>query len=295
MQFFLKRNEGLGLGLKRVSIEQVQVAIDVLTDPNVDHAMAVHIARKACKMLRGLIRLVRTTMNTDYAIENACFRDAAARLSSSRDTEVLVQTINRLSENTRRPFTPEVLSHLDTVLIQQRENHAMELLGGSDQVAVFLAEMHEVLHRIPNWSFADDLDRGIQIGFKNSYRQGRWFMNEARQKSTDASLHRWRKYVKYHEYQMRLLRKFLRGKNSKRIECLGHLSEVLGDDHDLAVLQKILAQQGDDAVLEALPGFNRLCSTILKRRDKLQCRAFKLGRRLYRSTTGSRLRFRKDR
>ncbi len=295
MKFFLKRSEEIGFGLKRVSIEQVQAAINGLTDPSVDHAMAVHTARKACKMIRGLLRLVRTAMNTDYAIENACFRDAATRLSSSRDTEVLVQTINRLSENARRPFSPEVLSHLRIVLMQQRRDHATEPLRGDDQVEIFLAEMRDALQRIPNWSFADDLVSDIQSGFKKTYRKGRSFMNEARQESTDANLHRWRKYAKYHEYQMRLLRKFFTGKNSKRIESLGHLSEVLGDDHDLAVLQQKLKQQSDFAVLEALPGFNRFCSTISKRRDKLQSRAFKVGRRLYGSQTGSRLRFRKNR
>ena len=79
-------------GLQRIAGEQIGKALAEIDDDKLDRQAAVHQARKRCKKIRGLIRLVRSGF-ADYAVENAIFRDAARTLSFMRDTEAALETL----------------------------------------------------------------------------------------------------------------------------------------------------------------------------------------------------------
>jgi hypothetical protein len=77
--------------VQRVAFEQNEAAIAEIDDRKLDVHETVHQARKHCKKIRGLIRLVRPQFKKTYKFENAWYRDAARDLSSIRDAQSMIE------------------------------------------------------------------------------------------------------------------------------------------------------------------------------------------------------------
>jgi hypothetical protein len=105
-------------------------------------------------------------------------------------------------------------------------------------------------------------------------------MRAAAQDPTTAALHEWRKRVKDLWYHERLVVELWAPVLTAHAQETRRLSELLGDEHDLAVLAELLvahpALRGDPtAGAEQLPG------VIEARRAELRDDAFALGARVY--------------
>jgi CHAD domain-containing protein len=94
---------------------------------------------------------------------------------------------------------------------------------------------------------------------------------------TSEAFHEWRKRVKYHRYHVRMLRDAWPAILDPWREQLHQLSDLLGEDHDLAVLGGTLERYGafDEAVDRSA-----ISALIDRRRTELQARAHPLGERL---------------
>jgi CHAD domain-containing protein len=114
-------------------------------------------------------------------------------------------------------------------------------------------------------------------GFKSTYRRARKAHAAAHAERSTAAMHAWRRRSKDFEHQLQLLRKIDPSVMKPRIREARLLTELLGDDHDLAVLERTLAAVRD------LPAELRekLNSRIASRRKKKQRKAFKLGSDLF--------------
>jgi CHAD domain-containing protein len=105
-------------------------------------------------------------------------------------------------------------------------------------------------------------------------------MRAAADDPSTARLHEWRKRTKdlWHAEQL------LRPADPKRMKKLAKrthdLSDLLGDDHDLAVLETYVREH--PGALPAPDDREALLAVIERRREKLQRRAFALGAKLYR-------------
>ena len=82
---------------RAIAVDQLDEALADLATPEGHGRSVVHEARRRCKKLRGLLRLVRPAF-PEFARENAAIRDAAALLSHLRDAEVLRQTVADLGK-----------------------------------------------------------------------------------------------------------------------------------------------------------------------------------------------------
>ena len=107
-------------------------------------------------------------------------------------------------------------------------------------------------------------------------------MAAARADPTDAHLHQWRKRAKDLWYQARLLGDAWPRAFKALAQDAHALADLLGDDHDLAVLAAHLAARSepagaDDDVLEL----------VARRRQELQDAARRLGARLYAEKPGA--------
>ena len=80
--------------------EQLAGAVERLERAEEDPVKAVHEARKHLKKTRALLRLVRPALGTRaYRRENDALRDAGLALSGTRDADVLVATADKLAEH----------------------------------------------------------------------------------------------------------------------------------------------------------------------------------------------------
>ena len=89
-------------------------------------------------------------------------------------------------------------------------------------------------------------------------------------------LHRWRKRVKDLWHLLALAEKRLPERLAAERDDLAHLGELLGQDHDHAILAERLALSP-----EADPALMRQLAVIASERRRLEREAFALGKSLY--------------
>src|SRR5437588_12751720 len=100
MAYKFLADEPVSAAIIRCGREQLDRAITQLTERiNRAPVGAVHNARKAIKKERSLLRLARGAMpGKQRRRENAALRDAARGLSGARDADVMLATVDDLSD-----------------------------------------------------------------------------------------------------------------------------------------------------------------------------------------------------
>ena len=131
--------------------------------------------------------------------------------------------------------------------------------------------------RIDEWPLRQSGWKALEPGLLRSYVRGRKALATAHREPTVENLHEWRKRVKDLWYHLRLLTPLAPGIVGGQAEEAHRLSDLLGDDHDLAVLRAAL-ETGAGALAVDLDAVNGL---IDHRREQLQAEALHVGARLY--------------
>lgn len=288
MSYRLHRDESLSIGVRRIAHELVDECLALLDDPGDDVEEAVHEVRKNCKKARGLARLVRPALGDAYRPANVAFRDAARQLSSIRDAHALLATYDDLIAAIRpsgSDIRPIAGRDDGGAFLKVRSGLAARAAAASETIAEGderIAAARELIvggrDQIDHWPLSNDVEP-LKGGLIKTYRRGRNRMRECLFSPTDERLHQWRKRAKYTWYHARLLRDAAPSVLKPLIGRLHDLSDVLGDDHDLAVLVEQLHADsaefgGDDAVATTVQAIEVV-------RADLQERALRLGPRLY--------------
>jgi hypothetical protein len=100
------------------------------------------------------------------------------------------------------------------------------------------ADLGDARTRSAGWTFARDSFGGLRPGLERIYSRGRKAMRRAETDPSDEHMHEWGKRAKdlWHAVQI------VRPASPKRLKLLAQraheLSDLLGDDHDLAVLRR---------------------------------------------------------
>jgi len=237
---FERADAGVEAGVRRVACEQIDRALAAIRDTELPPARAIHIVRRRCKALRGLLRLVRPIFPA-YAHENAALRDAARLLAGSRDGTVLGETLDALAGEPDDALDPARLKALRRRLAGRT--------GGDEALRAALdacgAALLPVRVRAAGWIIPAHGWAALAPGLERGYRQARRAMKHAVASGEAEASHAWRKHVKYHGQHMRLLRALGPDDARRRARRAETLGDLLGTRHDLDLLA---------ARLEARPG-----------------------------------------
>ncbi|HYM45016.1 MAG TPA: CHAD domain-containing protein [Solirubrobacteraceae bacterium] len=315
--FGLLAGEPAAEGLRRVALGQLDLAIELLAGESTvsPDDEAVHETRKALKRLRALLRLLEDALGPGRAArERAVVREAASRLAGARDAEVMVGTLDALVRRHprrlgRRRGVIELRAHLE----RERVAAAARALGAADRSATpalngwaeeralptaerthAAAELSALRDRVASWTLPDrPVGKLVDSGLVRVYREGRVrFGRAAARKPSPTALHRWRKHVKDLRYVAEVLdvqsapdadaaRATTSGdgrlaKLARRADALG---ELLGEEHDLALLAELA--RTDKRLQRRKRARRALLRTIARRRARLRERALRAGGRLY--------------
>jgi hypothetical protein len=319
----LAPGERLAGGLRRMALAQLDLTLELLGDGDGASAgdapgdgatvaaapdeRAVHETRKALKRVRALLRLLEGELGAKTcAREHAALREVAASLSGARDAAVMLSTLDGLIER-----HPRTLGRRRGVLELRRrvrgEQARMERQTLADPAAraAALGGLQALRRRVAAWSLTDRDGIGlIEADLEKLYRQGRRRRLRVVRRRGDRTIamHEWRKRVKDLRYAAEMLeRRGARGSNgsngsgredragerlrqiARRADALG---ELLGEEHDLAVLAAHLRAgelrgREDETWRTGRRTRERLLQAIAKRRRALRKRALRDGRRLY--------------
>jgi CHAD domain-containing protein len=141
-----------------------------------------------------------------------------------------------------------------------------------------IARLHDGRAHAHEWPLTDAGFDTISEGLHRLYRRGRREHRDVRRDPETEALHEWRKSVKYLRHAAEVLEP-LRPKRLAEVAARARrLGDVLGDDHDLAVLRELAIEArppGDGTQLAPL------LEAIDARRRALVDEAFVLGAKLY--------------
>ena len=278
MAYRLGDGERADQGVRRCATEQLDRAIAELTEGvKRDPVEAVHDARKALKKERSLLRLARGGIGPRIRRrENAALRDAGRRLSATRDADVMVQALddlaNRYAGQLPKKTFASIRTHFEAEGLKARRS-----LMDSGLTAEVADELRAVRARTDHWKSTASGWKMIGDGLAQSYRRGRQAFKRARARPTDERLHEWRKRAKDHWYQLRLLAPIAPGTMGGQAKDAHRLADLLGDDHDLAVLRTELRKAEPMLAVDV----ESVIALLDHRRAQLQAEAVLLGERMY--------------
>jgi CHAD domain-containing protein len=278
MPYRIKKPHRLPAEFRRIALEQVRRGVQELDDPVMDDAEKVHQVRKRCKKVRGLVRLFRETNAARYQQENDWFRETARPLSALRDAKVLQASYDKIMEAFTDALQRQAFGSIRRGLTDDRKRLREEEMDLPARLAEARRRLVTAAERIEGWSLAG---KGFALlqGYQRTYARGREAWQATIQEPSPEGFHEWRKRVKYHWYHTRLLQAAWPAVLRTRQKELAGLADDLGLDHDFAVLAETIAARPEEY---AQPREIKLfLAAIAKRREELERRAARGGRRLF--------------
>jgi CHAD domain-containing protein len=278
MPYRLGDGEGADHAIRRCAGEQLDRAIAELSDGvKTDPVDAVHAARKALKKERSLLRLARGSLSSSVRRrENTALRDAGRRLSEARDADVLVQAVDDLAERYAGQLPERAFAAVRKQLQAGGEGARGSVIDGglTSEVA---EELKAIRLRVGNWRLRRSGWKAVDDGLVRSYQRGRKAFRRARTEPSVERMHEWRKRAKDHWYHLRLLEPISQRTMRGQAKDAHLLSDLLGDDRDLALLRQSLIATGASLPVDV----DSVIALIDRRRGQLQTDAVFLGERVY--------------
>ena len=277
MPFRFKKKESVAKAVRRLCCERLDDALETLDRSA--RLQAVHEVRKEIKKLRSVLRLIRQDISKNtYSEQTKALRQAANLLTDFRDAQVKLNAFNGLVKHFSRKLPPHSFPEIRAAL-QQNCRAREKKLGRS--IAPLKTILSASKKRLDDLKIGAKGWKAIAPGFKKIYCRGRESFETARRRPAPENFHEWRKRVKDLWHQLRLLCPARPRNLRDRARHLEKLGNLLGDDHDLFMLNEFIA--GKFSRAQNAKTLKELIST---RQKKLRSAALKLGGRFYRERAG---------
>ncbi len=265
------KSEEAGLALWRLLRDDIVGARRGLASEEESRDERVHRARQRLKRARSTIGVLKPALGHSARSLKRSISAAARLLAGARDADVVAATARGLRETVAvgdDAGLDRVVAELDR---KAEEAHRHDTPVG--EVIVRLSSIEAALDRSVREIDGEALFNGA---IARAYEKSRKAMARARSSVSTPDLHTWRKEVKTLWHLVRLGRKRLPESTRRMAGDLNHLGDVLGYDHDHAVLAERLALAPD-----ADHSLMRQLSMIAKERRSLEKEAFILGGKIY--------------
>jgi CHAD domain-containing protein len=274
----LEGHRAVGRQLTRIVTREFDKALkDVSDQPPASWPEAVHKARRRVKKIRAVVGLFRKGLETDHHRLNRQLRTIAHQLSSLRDVDAAVETMEAVRVRYPRLVTRRIFAAVHRGLLAREHGTVMRL--HPDRL---LPRVARELRRLAR--FTPPRIRRVagypstRMGMLRAYRRARRAMADVHANPEDVRFHLWRRRVKDHWYHVRLLAGLDRHA-SARARGLKQLETWLGDDHNLVLLRAAIltapSRFGDERTTAVVLG------CLAKYHATLRRRALALGDRLF--------------
>lgn len=225
--------------LRQVAFAELETAHGALATPPERHS-GVHSARKCLKRLRSLLLLVRPGMpEPAFATLTDRLAVIARGLAPARDAAALIDAVDKLEKETGAGPGLGPIQSLRAWLHKKR--HAAEQNLERSAASDAMRGLLEIRPAFAGLAVYPDDFRSLAKGLRRCYRTTRQAFQHAFAAERDEDLHEWRKGVQHHWRHMQLLAPCWPSELSARVEAARSLSQVLGDDHDISLLCRLVS------------------------------------------------------
>ena len=287
----LGESEPLGVGVKRVTMEQLEHAASGFFDRERGLRGAVHESRKSIKRVRSLLRLVRGELPDQiYEFEDESLRDTARLVAEIRSAQGALDAANSIQSLYGDLLAEGTFSDLIRRLARRRDLTELNAVEDPNLIGRVVRSLERAHNRYGSWPTDPEAREVYGLGIRDSfeaagpglsatYGTGRQTMVRAYQRSAPGDFHEWRKRVKDMRHQMEFLAPLWPEVVVGTAMTLDRLGNILGEDNDLAELMILLRDRPD---LSPNPRERSLFRALAQqRRNELQIAAEILGRRVY--------------
>ena len=265
MAYRFEQGEGVQASFRRIADEQLGKIVGRLKRHH-DGETTIDDARKSLKRLKALLKLVRQGISKkDYRREYETVRDAGRLLSGARDFEVMPVTLSSLAA-VSKGLDRAAVRDIDAALKRAK----LDFEQGWDRNRVVdeaVAELSASRKRFRRVAVEDDFGivaKGAGKCLATLRSQG----EHALASGHDEDFHEWRKSAQLHGRHLKLLTGVWPELMTARLTMTRALADVLGYDHDLAVLRHFIDQIPDGGL--SAPGRRSLEDGIRARQHELR-------------------------
>lgn len=246
-----------------------------------DGAVLAHETRKTIKRMRALASLLRDQLGEDeLRRRRQALRVTASRLAGARDAEVRLATLETLSKRYPRRLAVNGIELLRGGLERERDEARRTIDYGA-----LLDDLKSLRKELVGLQLAVHDLGSLGPGLEGLYGEARRRYRRTRRKKASNALaaHDWRKRVKSLYYALDALGGSDGARaTTRRAERLG---DMLGEEHDLWLLETYLEQHPDAAGTDS-SARKTVLRLALRRRRRLHKRALRKGERLFKPRPG---------
>jgi hypothetical protein len=284
----LKKGKSAPKAVSRVVIQEFEKALSEMGgNAESNQAEVVHEARKHIKKIRAVLRMFQKDLGKDYDRQNGRLRTVAHQLSSLRDADASVETMESVRARYPRLVNASILAGVQRGL-QSRRRATAARVDPEHLVPRVERTLKQSAKEMPKRIQQVGGRAAMSAGIIRGYRRARKALARVHATPDDRLFHVWRRRLKDHWYHVRLL-EGLNGRAAIRVRTLNRLETWLGDDHNLVLLRRTIlknpARFGDEKATALVLGCVAKFQASLRRRAlRLGDRAFAQKPRLFRKS-----------
>ncbi len=171
-----------------------------------DPDRALREVRRRFKRIRAALRLLREDLgDAVYRQENCRFRDAARPLRELRDAQILVETLDNLTEGPAGPRGRSEVRDVRKILTANRKAVTRSVVREQNVFAAVAETVEPVLTLLGDWTIQREVWSVLESGLRRVYVHGIEALEACDSDPSVENLHEWRKQVKYLWHALQLL------------------------------------------------------------------------------------------
>lgn len=262
VSYSINLNNNVEKQLQKTAFSQLKKSIEDIEDNSLSIDKKNHQLRKRCKKMRGLLRIICPQLKNKgvYDSQNQYFKEVAKQFSAVRDKKILEKTFKKivLNYNLDENRYMQILKSIEAMEAQSEKSV-------QNHFASYRAEYERNKKNIKQYILKKKDSKALDKGIKKGYKKAKKLKKKAYKTPSDKDFHQWRKWVKYHWYHMRLIKKNEKCVFAQRVKLSGKLADILGDEHDISVF-KIFVQDVKCVNRTEFMGYLKQEQDILRKR-----------------------------
>lgn len=279
MGFYFKRKEAVNKAISRIGCERVRRAQECLEECS--GTEAIHGARKEIKKAKAVLRLARENVSKkQFRAVRKNLRKAADCLAEPRDAGVRAATLRDLSRHFKSELPAGAFRKLRIAFRREADKSMRRFVKNRDDKTAgeYLSKAAKSFRKL---SMQEKDWAAIAPGVTKAYRKCQAAHARAVASNKPEDFHEWRKRTKDLWHQLTLLECIWPEKIKRMAAELETVSDYLGEDHDLFVLEEAIEKLPTS---NGAPGVNEtklLRKIIRDRQAELRGQAIVTGKYFY--------------